>query len=147
MMHRKVKRKTIFSIQIIKQHAGFTVIELLVAMILLTILILIAISLYMNFINKAKITVAENVLRHTKDNLNLYHIDNNKFPYSINFDNNCIDENALPVFSQGFCNQLKEDLYSINYSYTAENQKYILTGRAKDNKHTLITVTPETITK
>jgi len=146
-MQTKVKRKTIYLNQIIKNHSGFTLLELLVAMILLTILILIGFSLYLNFINKAKVTLAENVLRQARDNLNLYHIDNNKFPYSINFSSNCVDESSLPAFSQGFCDQLKQDLYATNYSYTAATQKYILTGRAQDTKHTLITVTPETITK
>jgi prepilin-type N-terminal cleavage/methylation domain-containing protein len=147
MMQKQVKRKTFFSIQILKKHSGFTLVELLVAMILLTILILIGISLYLNFINKAKVTVAENVLRQARDQLNLYHIDNNKFPYSINFSSNCVDESSLPALPQGVCDQLKQDLYSTNYSYTAATQKYILTGRAQDNKHTLITVTPEALTK
>lgn len=146
-MQKKVKRKTFFFIRILKKHSGFTIIELLVAMILLTILILIGFSLYLNFINKAKVTLAENVLRQARDHLSLYHMDNNKFPYSINFSSNCVDESSLPAFSQGFCDQLKEDLYSTNYSYTAATQKYILTGRTKDNKHTVITVTPETMTK
>lgn len=146
-MQKKVKRKTIFPIQIIKKRTGFTLIELIVAMILLSILILIGLSLYLNFINKAKVTLAENVLRQARDHLNLYHIDNNKFPYSINFSSNCVDESSLPALPQGFCDQLKQDLYSTNYSYTAATQKYILTGRAQDSKHTLITVTPETMTQ
>ncbi len=131
----------------IKQRSGFTVIELLVAMIILAVLISLAYLIYANYINKAKITIAENVLVNARDNLNLYNLDNNKYPDSINFDN-CVDENSRAVFSESFCNQLRNDLSSIdNYSYNIEDKKYTLTARAKDSKHTLITLTPDKITK
>jgi prepilin-type N-terminal cleavage/methylation domain-containing protein len=144
---RRTEGKTTYLIRIMQGRSGFTLIELIVAMILLSILILIAFNVYTKYITKAKITVAENTLSHVRDNLNLYNIDNGKYPDSINF-TDCVDENSHVVFSRAFCNQLSEDLYSIeNYSYTPDDKKYSLTARAKDSKHTLITVTPDKITK
>ena len=130
-----------------QRRSGFTLIELVIAMIILLILALIAFNVYTQYISKAKITVAESTLTHVRDNLNLFSLDNGKYPESINF-TDCVDENSRAVFSQAFCDQLKEDLYSIEkYSYIPEDNKYSLTARAKDSKHTLITVTPDKITK
>jgi type II secretion system protein G len=127
-------------------RSGFTLIELLVAMILLSILIIIAVSLYMKYLDKAKVTVAEHTLVMARDNLNLYNIDNGAYPASINF-TDCVDENNHAVFSESLCNQLKEDASTENYTFDPGNKKYVLTARAKDSKQTLITVTPDKITR
>lgn len=145
-MRRRTSGKTLKLVLITKGRSGFTIIELLVALILLTILILIAISIYLNYVNKAKVTVAEHALTTVRDNLNLYNIDYVKFPDSINFAD-CVDENGKMVFPKGLCNQLKEDLHSIDYSYNPDSRQYVLTARAKDNKLTIIKVTPDKITK
>jgi prepilin-type N-terminal cleavage/methylation domain-containing protein len=146
-MRRKTEGKVTYLIRIIQRRSGFTLIELIIAMVVLLILALIAFNVYTQYISKAKITVAESTLAHVRDNLNLYNIDNGKYPDSINF-TDCVDENSRMVFSRAFCNQLSEDLYSIeNYSYNSDDKKYSLTARAKDNKHTLITVTSDKITK
>lgn len=146
-MRRKTESKVMYLIRIMQRRSGFTLIELVVAMIVLLILALIAFNIYTQYVTKAKITVAESTLAHVRDNLNLYNIDNGKYPDSINF-TDCVDENKRVVFSRAFCNQLSEDLYSIdNYSYNSDDKKYSLTARAKDSKHTLITVTPDKITK
>lgn len=144
---RRRKRQKPYLIHIIRKRSGFTLIELMVAMILLGILILIAVALYLNYLDKAKITLAEHTLAQTRDNLNLYNMDNGAYPVSINF-NDCVDENGRTVFSASFCNQLREDLSSVeSYNYNAENKKYVLTAKAKDKKKTLITVTPEKVTR
>lgn len=146
-MRRKTEGKITYLIRIMQRRSGFTLVELIIAMIVLLILALIAFNVYTQYISKAKITVAESTLAHVRDNLNLFSLDNGKYPESINF-TDCVDENSRAVFSQVFCDQLKEDLYSIEkYSYIPESNKYILTARAKDSKHTLITVTPDKLTK
>jgi prepilin-type N-terminal cleavage/methylation domain-containing protein len=143
---RRKKDKTSPLKNIIRKHSGFTLIELLVAMFLLSILILIAFILYLNYLDKAKITVAEHTLVQTRDNLNLYNIDNGAYPASINF-TDCVDENNHAVFSETFCNQLKADASMENYIFNPDNKKYVLTARAKDSKKTLITVTPDKYTR
>lgn len=128
-------------------RSGFTVWEILVAIIILVLIISIAANIYVNYIDKARITVAENVLKHARDNLSLYYIDNNKFPITISF-SNCIDENGHAVFSETLCNQLRTDLHSIEtYIYNPEEGKYVLIARAKDKNHTPLKITPEKITE
>jgi len=143
---RRKRDKTSPLKNIILKHSGFTLIELLVAMILLAILALIAFSIYLSYVNKAKVTVAEHTLVLARDNLNLYNIDNGAYPASINF-TDCVDENNHAVFSEAFCNQLKADASMENYIFNPDNKKYVLTARAKDSKKTLITVTPDNITR
>ena len=143
-MERITKKKTIFPLRINKNTSGFTLIELLVAMLLFGILVAIAYSIYSNYLNKAKIAIAESTLDHTRDNLELYSVDNGKYPQSINF-TNCTDENGGAVFTKDFCKQLAEDL--IPESYVLENENYIFKARAKDNNKTLITLTRNNIKK
>lgn len=138
------KKKTFFSAGIIRNTPGFTIIELLVAMLLLAILAAIAYSIYSNYLNKAKIAIAESMLDHSRDNLELYNVDNGKYPESINF-TNCADENGGAVFTRAFCDQLAKDLTP--ESYVLDNRIYVLKARAKDNNKTLITLTKDKITR
>lgn len=142
-MRRNILKET-SPFRIIKRHSGFTLIELTVALILLGVLILIAISVYTNQLNKAKVTVAESALHNARENLTLYNIDNSKYPDSVDF-TDCIDERGKVVFSAGCCEQLNKDLSAIEYQ--AQPNGYIITARAKDNRQTLLTLTPANISK
>ena len=144
-MRRDVKSKQLRLLRSIKNHDGFTLVELTVTLILFSVLTFIAFSIYTSNINKAKVTVAENVLSQTRENLILFNIDNGKYPDSIDF-NDCLDENGRVVFSPTFCDQLRKDLESIE-SYTLDANGYVLAAKAKDAKHTLLTLTPTKITK
>ena len=143
-MEKFKKKKTFFPLRITKNTSGFTLIELLVAMILFGILVAIAYTIYSNYLNKARIAIAESTLDHARDNLELYSVDNGKYPESINF-SNCTDENGGAVFTKNFCNQLAEDL--IPESYVLDNGNYILKARDKDHNKTLITLTMNNIKK
>jgi prepilin-type N-terminal cleavage/methylation domain-containing protein len=144
-MRREIKSEKLWLLRRLHGHDGFTLVELIVILILFSVLVLIAFSIYNNNINKAKVTVAENVLSQTRENLFLYNIDNGKYPDSIDF-NDCLDENGRVVFSPTFCDQLRNDLDSIE-SYALDAQGYVVIARAKDAKHTLLTVTPTKLTK
>lgn len=143
-MEKTLKKKTFFSPRIIKKTSGFTIIELLVAMLLLGILAAISYSIYSNYLNKAKIAIAESMLDHARDNLELYAVDNGRYPGSINF-TNCADENGDAVFTKAFCDQLAKDTTPV--SYVLDNGVYVLKARAKDNNQTLITLTRNKISK
>lgn len=146
-MRRRIKEKSISIIHTIRKCSGFTLIELTVAIILLSILVALASSIYSNYINKAKVAIAESALDTTRDNLEIYNMDNLKYPDSIDFID-CIDEKNRVVFSPTFCKQLKNDLDSIeSYIYASEDNSYVLKARAKDSKKTLITLTPQNIVK
>lgn len=130
--------------RIIRKEAGFTLIELMVALIVLAILATLAFSIYRNYVDKAKVTIAEHAVVEARQNLDLYNMDNGKFPDSIDF-TTCRDENSRTVFSTTFCNQIKKDLFSIEY--TADNNNYILKARSRDVKNTLITTNSIKMTK
>lgn len=142
-MRRNIFKK-IHPFHILKKRSGFTLIELTVALILLGILVLISFFVYTNYLNKAKVTLAENVLHNARDNLTMYNIDNGKYPNLIDFDD-CIDENNRAVFSPSCCDQIRKDLSSIEYNQ--EPDGYTIRARAMDAQQTLITVTPQKITK
>ena len=146
-MRRRIKEKSISIIHTIRKCSGFTLIELTVAIILLSILVALASSIYSNYINKAKVAIAESALDTTRDNLEIYNMDNLKYPDSIDFID-CIDEKNRVVFSPTFCKQLKNDLDSIeSYIYASEDNSYVLKARAKDVKNTLITTNSIKLTK
>lgn len=145
-MRKSIKEKKLCVLREIKSCYGFTLIELMVVVIVLAILILIAFSIYTYNIDKAKITIAENLLSQTRENLVLYNIDNSKYPDSIDFSSDCLDENGRVVFSPTFCDQIRNDLYSIE-SYVSDAQGYVFVVKAKDPKHTLLTLTQTALTK
>jgi prepilin-type N-terminal cleavage/methylation domain-containing protein len=128
----------------IQGFCGFTIIELIIALVILAVLMTIATSIYLNYVNKAKLTVSISILDIGGKSLESYHIDHNKYPSSIDF-TNCVDEQGREVFLSDLCNQMKEELYSKDYSPSGID--YILTARAGDNKHTLLTLTGGKITQ
>lgn len=130
--------------RIVREHYGFTIIELFVVMIILAVLMTIATSIYLNYINKAKLTVSISIIDAASKSLESYHLDNNQYPQSIDF-TSCFDEQGRVVFPSMLCSQMKKDLYSID-SYSLSGRSYILTVRANDNIHTLLTLTRDKIT-
>lgn len=146
-MQRRIKKKDTSLIRIILGSSGFTLLELLFAIIILMILIAIAYPIYNFYIDKAKLTIATSTLDSVQKALESYHLDNNKYPEKIDF-SNCKDDQNHSVFSSDFCDRIKKDLYSPVESYELDNnQGYILKARARDKKHTLFTLTVSNITK
>ncbi|HON60055.1 MAG TPA: prepilin-type N-terminal cleavage/methylation domain-containing protein [Smithella sp.] len=117
---------------------GVTLFELLVAIIVLTILASIAFSVYINYVNKARVTLAVSLLENTRKNLNSYNLEKGQYPSTINF-SNCSDENGNAVFDPTFCERFREDIASVE-NYASNNQAYTLSVRAKDPKKTLVTL-------
>lgn len=143
-MSRKLKERAVHLILLNKRRSGFTMIELLVALLVLIVLVLIAISIYTNYIGKARVTVATSVLDNAGKALMEYQLDYGTYPGSINF-TNCVDEADRRVFSSGLCEQIKEELDSPEYSISGSS--YTVTARAKDAKHTVLTLIDSRITQ
>lgn len=125
--------------------AGFTLLEILVAMIIITVLVTMAVFVYTNYINKARITVVLNLLDNSRKTLNTYNLDNGRYPQSIDFTNGCVDENGRTVFPPPLCEPINKDAYSKDYNPIGTGYK--LTARARDSKHTLLTLTETTLTQ
>jgi len=119
-------------------------IELLVALVILSVLAAIAISVYTNYIGKARVTVAISVLDNAGKSLTEYQLDNGTYPASINF-TSCVNEEERRVFSSGLCDQIKEELDSPEYSLNGAS--YTITARARDTKHTVLTLIDSKITQ
>jgi Tfp pilus assembly protein PilE len=119
-------------------------IELITAIAIIGILAGIAFYIYTSYISKAEVTVAVSTLDNVKKTLMTFNLDNGKYPVSINF-SGCLDEQGHTVFPSMLCDQIKEDFYSIE-SYSSSDTGYVLTARAKDTKHTLLTLTESNIT-
>ncbi|MCX5850241.1 MAG: prepilin-type N-terminal cleavage/methylation domain-containing protein [Deltaproteobacteria bacterium] len=143
-MRRNLNKNSISESRIIQECSGFTLIELMVATVILAIIVAIAFSFYGKYINKARITVAVSVLSDTRKNLYIYNMENGGYPASINFPG-CTDDNGHTVFPPALCEQLKNELFSAPI-YTPIDKSYTLTARAKDSTHTLLTLTESNIT-
>jgi len=116
--------------------SGLTLMQLIMALIVLAVLVIIGFSIYTNYINKAKIIMATNVLDKAGRSILNYQMDNGTYPANIDF-TSCLDGQGRNVFSSEICNQLKEDLSSIE-SYFIIDNNYVLTARARDSKHTIL---------
>jgi Tfp pilus assembly protein PilE len=143
-MRRRIKGKSISGIRIGRGCSGLTITELAIALVVLVVLITISIHIYTNYISKARVTVANSVLDNAGKTFLSYQMDKGRYPASIDF-TSCVDDQRLMVFAPGLCDQMKEELYSIE-SYSLSNTSYVLTVRARDNKHTLLTLTEGKIT-
>jgi Tfp pilus assembly protein PilE len=119
-------------------------IELMVVIGIMTILAAIALFIYNDSISKARVTVANSVLDNARKALLNYQMDKGRYPASIDF-TSCVDDQWRMVLPPGLCDQMKEELYSIE-SYSLSDTSYVLTVRARDNKHTLLTLTEGKIT-
>ena len=143
-MRKILKDKKISGMRIVREYYGFTIIELAIALFILAVLITIATSIYLNYIGTARVTVANSVLDNAGKTLLNYEMDKGRYPASIDF-TNCTDDQGSMVFPPSLCDQMKEELYSVE-SYTLNDRSYVLTARARDNKHTLLTLTDGKIT-
>jgi len=130
-----------------KSSKGFTLLELLVVVAIIGALAAIAIPVYSNYVDKARVTVAISTLDTVRKNFEIFHIDNQEYPTPpINFITG--QDNAAPprtVFSTMLLDQINDDL-TVPYYNTVTNG-YYMTARVKDKKQTVLTLTPTDITK
>ena len=143
-MRRSLNEKSTSGDRITRGCSGLTITELAIALVVLVVLITITIQIYTNYISKARVTVANSVLDNARKALLNYQMDKGRYPASIDF-TSCVDDQWRMVLPPGLCDQMKEELYSIE-SYSLSDTSYVLTVRAKDNKHTLLTLTEGKIT-
>lgn len=136
-MRRTAKINLKSRANILSRPSGFTLVELIVALIGLGIILLIAIPTYIRYVDKARLALAVHLTDSTRDNLVAYHIDRGKFPDSIDFDD-CLDEEGRSVFSPSVCDNFKNDISSVEYTF--DGSSYILSVRANDKNKTLITL-------
>jgi Tfp pilus assembly major pilin PilA len=112
---------------------------------IMAVLIIITFSIYTRYINKARVTVAVSALVNVKKTLTAFNLENGKYPVNIDF-SSCADEHGRTVLPSMLCDQIKEDLVYPIESYSISGTGYVLTARAKDADHTLLTLTENNLT-
>lgn len=128
-----------------KSSSGFTLIELLVVVAIIGALAAIALPMYRNYVDKAKVTVSISTLDSIRKNFESFHIDYQQYPAKpINLTSG-LDAGNRSVFSNMLLEQINDDLTNVIYNTATDG--YILTANAKDNKQTALTLTPTAISK
>jgi len=122
---------------------GFTIVELLVVTGIMAVLIVIAVPLYMSFVDKARIIQAASALDTARKDFEVYFNEKSSYPLTVNF-TNFTDQNGDVILNAITLADLKKKLYSWE-GYFITGNIFTLRARAKDSNHTLITVTPQDI--
>jgi type II secretory pathway pseudopilin PulG len=143
-MQGVAKQNPVSVMRIIKGCSGNIMRGLNGVIIVLAILVAISFFVYSNSIDKAKVALAESTLHDIQKNLKGYQRENGKYPSSINFSLNCMDERGHVVFDPHLCIQIKSHFSSVE-SYKSDSSGYIMTARAKDSNDTLVTLKPDKI--
>lgn len=126
-------------------NEGFTLVELIVVVAIIGVLAGVAAVSYNSYIDKAKLTLSIGVLSTLKKSLETYSIEYQNYPTTIDF-NNFTDQDGNAVADTSLIGKLKSDVFSFD-SYVLTPPTYKLVAKGADSKHTVITVTPESISK
>ena len=129
-----------------RNRAGFTLVEILIAIAVIAILTALSYPVYTGYIDKAKITRAVYSLEETRKTLEDYHITIGSYPSDINFSTG-FDPQGRQVLSPMLLEGYKSSIATVD-SYVLAAENYTLTVHATDTKHTqLVLATGQIITQ
>ena len=123
-----------------EKSAGFTLMEILIALAIIAILSAISFPVYKSYIDKAKRTVSISTLETARKTLEDYHISYGGYPLTIDFSTG-VDAQGQAVLPPALLEEFKTSLFSVD-SYTATAADYTLTARAMDTNHIVLVLTP-----
>jgi prepilin-type N-terminal cleavage/methylation domain-containing protein len=128
-------------------HRGFTLIELIIVLAIIGVISAIAIPAYFNYLDRARITVSLSLLDALRKDLEVYQDAYHQYPESINF-TDFTDQNGNSVLFSLKLNTMQAKMYSwVLYSQLSSGGTYTLKAKAIDSNHTILTLTPQGITK
>lgn len=116
--------------------AGFTLIEILIAIAIIAILTAISYPLYTSSIDKAKITKGIGTLETVRKAIEDYHINYGSYPPAINIATG-EDGMGRKVIKPPLLAEFNSNLFSF-VSYAPATDDYTFSARAIDTNHTLL---------
>ena len=118
------------------RSSGFTLIEILIALVIIGLLAGISIPFYNNYLDRAKLTVSINTLGTVRRAIDDYYSIHSTYPPAIDM---TTGEDGLGkiVLNSELLADFRKTLFSLE-SYSPAASDYTLTARANDRKHTLL---------
>lgn len=123
--------------------SGFTLVELLTVVAIISILAGIALPSYNRYVNNAKITKGIATLETVRKAIAAYHTDYSSYPQSLDMTTGQDDAGRMVIYP-GLLAEFKTNLSSLS-SYIPEPSGYVLTASATDAAHTLLVLRPENV--
>ena len=128
----------------IHRNKGFTMVELIVVVAIVTVLAGMAIPIYSSYVDKAKLTLSLSALSILKKALDSYSMEHGDYPGTLDF-SAFTDQNGVAIADASVIDQIKGNVFSFD-SYVVAASTYTLVAKGVDSSHTVITVTPDNIT-
>jgi prepilin-type N-terminal cleavage/methylation domain-containing protein len=128
-----------------KRGRGFSLIELLSVIAILGLIAGFVIPTFFGYVDRAKVTVSIAVLDSLRKDIEVYHDQHQAYPAGIDFTNFTDQSGNNVLFSLNEAT-LHSKMFSWD-SYIASALTYTITAKATDSKHTVLTLTPQGITK
>ncbi len=124
------------------RSSGFTLIEILVALVIIGLLAAISLPMYNTYLDKAKLTVSIHTLQTVARAMEDYYTENNScYPPALNITTG-EDGNGHIVLDSSLLADFNKNFVSLE-SYSAPTTgDYTLTARAQNTLHTLLTLKP-----
>lgn len=129
----------------VNRTGGFTLIELLIVILIVTVLAAIAIPQYFRYLDSARVTVSISLMESLKRDLVVYNMEYGTYPATINF-TDFTDQDGRYIFTSVSLDYAKGKMQSWD-SYVVRGGTYTITATATDSRHTVLTLTPEDVTR
>lgn len=140
-MKKYLSEKFRFSKSISGRSSGFTLIEILVALVVIGLLSAISIPMYNDYLDRARLTVSINTMETVRKAIDDYYMVNGTYPPDLNM---TTGEDGLGrvVLDSSQIADFNKTLYSMESYISASPATYTLTALAADRKHTRLVLTP-----
>jgi prepilin-type N-terminal cleavage/methylation domain-containing protein len=129
----------------LKKAGGFTLVELLIVLAILAVLSAIAIPQYFRYLDSARVTVSISVMDFFRKELAAYNLQYGTYPATINFAD-FTDQDGRPILTALSQRNFQAKMRSWD-SYVVSGETYTITATATDSKHTVLTLTPDGVTR
>jgi type II secretory pathway pseudopilin PulG len=122
-----------------------TLLELLMVIAIIGTVAGIVIPTFIRYVDTARVTVSVSVMDSLRKDLEVYHDQHQAYPASMDF-TNFTDQNGSTVIFSLNETALHSKMFSWD-SYIAGAETYTVKAKAMDVNHTVLTLTPQGVTK